>query len=166
MAKMKNETQYKILIVGGGSAGITVAARLLRESRTLSGKIAIIEPATKHYYQPLWTLVGAGEADKIVTQREEASVIPNGAVWVQDAVTTFQPDENVVVTASGKKLHYEYLVVAAGIQINWHEIKGLKESIGKNGVCSNYSYDYVDSTWEAIRNFKGGLPFLQIRTRR
>jgi sulfide:quinone oxidoreductase len=156
MAKMKNETHYKILIVGGGSAGITVAARLLRESRTLSGNIAIIDPATKHYYQPLWTLVGAGEADKTVTQREEASVIPKGAVWVQDAVTTFQPDENVVVTASGNKLHYEYLVVAAGIQINWHEIKGLKESIGKNGVCSNYSYDYVDSTWEAIRNFKGG----------
>lgn len=110
--------------------------------------------------------MGAGEADKTVTQREEASVIPSGAVWVQDAITTFQPDENAVVTASGKKLHYEYLVVAAGIQINWHEIKGLKESIGKNGVCSNYSYDYVDSTWEAIRNFKGGLPFLPIRTRR
>ncbi len=153
---MKDETHYKILIIGGGSAGITVAARLLRESHSLNGNIAIVEPATKHYYQPLWTLVGAGEADKTVTQREEASVIPSGAVWVQDAVTEFQPDENAVVTASGKKLYYEYLVVAAGIQIDWHKIKGLKESIGKNGVCSNYSYDYVDSTWETIRNFKGG----------
>lgn len=156
MPKMKDETHYKILIIGGGSAGITVAARLLRESHSLNGNIAIVEPATKHYYQPLWTLVGAGEADKTVTQREEASVIPSGAVWVQDAVTAFQPDENAVVTASGKKLYYEYLVVAAGIQIDWHKIKGLKESIGKNGVCSNYSYDYVDSTWETIRNFKGG----------
>jgi sulfide:quinone oxidoreductase len=156
MTKMKNKTDYKILIVGGGSAGITVAARLLRESHTLRENIAIIDPATKHYYQPLWTLVGAGTADKSVTQREEASVIPSGAVWVQDAVTAFQPEENAVITASGKKLYYEYLVVAAGIQIDWHKIKGLKESIGKNGVCSNYSYDYVDSTWEAIRNFKGG----------
>ncbi|MCM3117625.1 NAD(P)/FAD-dependent oxidoreductase [Neobacillus sp. MER 74] len=156
MPKVKNETHYKILIIGGGSAGITVAARLLRESRSLSGNIAIVEPAAKHYYQPLWTLAGAGEADKTVTQREEASVIPSGAVWVQEAVTEFQPNENTVVTASGKKLHYEYLVVAAGIQIDWHKIKGLKESMGKNGVCSNYSYDYVDSTWETIRNFKGG----------
>lgn len=156
MPKVKNETHYKILIIGGGSAGITVAARLLRESRSLSGNIAIVEPAAKHYYQPLWTLVGAGEADKTVTQREEASVIPSGAVWVQEAVTEFQPNENAVVTASGKKLHYEYLVVAAGIQIDWYKIKGLKESMGKNGVCSNYSYDYVDSTWETIRNFKGG----------
>lgn len=156
MPKVKNETHYKILIIGGGSAGITVAARLLRESRSLSGNIAIVDPATKHYYQPLWTLAGAGEADKTVTQREEASVIPSGAVWVQEAVTEFQPNENAVVTASGKKLHYEYLVVAAGIQIDWYKIKGLKESMGKNGVCSNYSYDYVDSTWETIRNFKGG----------
>lgn len=44
----------------------------------------------------------------------------------------------------------------AGIQINWDQIKGLKENIGKAGVCSNYAYQYVDSTWETLRNFQGG----------
>lgn len=147
---------YKVVIVGGGSAGISVAARLLRDSRDLIGKIAIVDFATKHYYQPLWTLVGAGAVSKEVTEREEASVIPRGAIWVRDAVTQFQPMENAVLTASGEKLHYDYLVVAAGIQIDWDRVKGLKESIGRYGVCSNYSYDYVESTWDNIRQFKGG----------
>ncbi|EMT51294.1 MULTISPECIES: NAD(P)/FAD-dependent oxidoreductase [Brevibacillus] len=147
---------YKIVIVGGGSAGISVAARLLRKSRDLFGKIAIVDFSTKHYYQPLWTLAGAGVVRKEVTEREEASLIPNGAKWVQDAVTEFLPNENTVVTASGDKIRYDYLVVSAGIQIDWEKVKGLKESIGKHGVCSNYSYDYVESTWDNIRSFTGG----------
>ncbi len=156
MVHMNNLTDYKVIIVGGGSAGITVAARLLRESRALRGKIAIIDPATKHYFQPLWTLVGGGAVQKDVTEREQSSLIPDGVVWVREAVEEFFPDEQFIVTDSGNKLYYDYLVVAAGIQIDWHKVKGLKENIGINGVCSNYSYDYVESTWENIRDFNGG----------
>ena len=149
-------TRYKLVIVGGGSAGISVAARLLRQSRALIGQIAIIDPASKHYYQPLWTLAGAGVVSRESTERDEASVIPKGAVWIQDAVTKFLPQNNTIITASGKAVHYDFLVVAAGIQIDWGKVKGLKENIGKQGVCSNYSYDYVESTWEQIRHFQGG----------
>ncbi|WP_274651360.1 NAD(P)/FAD-dependent oxidoreductase [Paenibacillus humicola] len=147
---------FKIIIVGGGSGGISVAARLLREARHLSGQILILDPSGKHYYQPLWTLVGGGAVRREISEREESSVIPEGAVWFQEAVQLFNPEENKVTTSFGKTISYDYLVVAAGIQIDWHKIKGLKEFIGKDGVCSNYSYDYVNSTWESVRNFKGG----------
>ncbi|MGE5703928.1 MAG: FAD/NAD(P)-binding oxidoreductase [Clostridia bacterium] len=153
---MAKQMHYTVAIVGAGSAGISVAARLSRASKKLHGQIVVIDPATKHYYQPLWTLVGGGAAKKEVTEREQASVIPEGVDWVQEAVETFHPEGNYLLTAEGTQINYDYLVVAAGIQIDWSAIKGLKESIGKNGVCSNYSYDYVDSTWEAIRSFKGG----------
>ncbi|KZE49038.1 pyridine nucleotide-disulfide oxidoreductase [Brevibacillus parabrevis] len=156
MTEATQRTRYKLVIVGGGSAGISVAARLLRQSRALIGQIAIIDPASKHYYQPLWTLAGAGVVSRESTERDEASVIPKGAVWIQDAVTKFLPQNNTIITASGKAVHYDFLVVAAGIQIDWGKVKGLKENIGKQGVCSNYSYDYVESTWEQIRHFQGG----------
>jgi sulfide:quinone oxidoreductase len=145
---------YKIVIVGGGTAGLTVASQL---SKKVNNKeIAIIEPSTKHYYQPLWTLVGGGEASKESTQRNEADYIPKGNSWIEDSVTEFYPEENYLLTANGKKISYDFLVVAPGIQIDWDKIKGLKESLGKNGVCSNYSYQYVDKTWEYIKNFSGG----------
>ncbi|MCF8566098.1 NAD(P)/FAD-dependent oxidoreductase [Alicyclobacillus tolerans] len=152
---MLHKSHYKIVIVGGGAGGISAAARLLKASN-LHGEIAIVDPADKHYYQPLWTLVGAGEVKKEVTQREQSSVIPEGAVWLQDAVAAFFPEENQVVTKSGQTIRYDYLVVAPGLQIDWDKVKGLKENIGKNGVCSNYAYEYADSTWENIHNFKGG----------
>ncbi|MGG6432795.1 FAD/NAD(P)-binding oxidoreductase [Anoxybacillus sp. D401a] len=153
---MANVYDVKVAIVGAGSAGISIAARLLRKNRQLHGQVLVIDPSDKHYYQPLWTLVGGGAAKVEDSVREQASLIPDGARWLKEAVDTFSPENNTLKTKEGSTVRYDYLVVAAGVEIFWDQIKGLKETIGKNGVCSNYSYDYVQSTWENIRNFRGG----------
>ncbi len=145
---------HQVLIVGGGTAGLSIAARLRAVEHP--PEVAIIEPSDKHYYQPIWTLVGAGVFPKEVSVRDEADFIPPGATWLRDAVATFEPDKNQVTTKAGKTLTYDQLVVAAGIQLDWDAITGLRATLGKNGVCSNYSYDTVDSTWDNIRSFKGG----------
>jgi len=153
---MARQAGYSIVIVGAGTAGISVAARLVRISKKLKGRIAIIDPQTKHYYQPLWTLVGGGAAKKEESERDLASLIPAGVDLIADAVTEFRPNQNTLLTKQGTIVSYDYLVAAAGLQIDWDGVKGLKDAVGKNGVCSNYSYHTVDSTWENIRNFKGG----------
>lgn len=147
---------YRIAIIGGGTAGISTAARLLKDLRSLAGDIVIIDPAENHYYQPLWTLVGGGEARKEETERRMKDLIPDGAEWIKASVISFEPEENFIHLSNGDKVVYEFLVVAAGIEVHWKGVKGLSEAIGNNGVCSNYSYDYTDYTWETIRNFKGG----------
>ena len=152
---MSQAVHHQIVIVGGGTAGITVAAQLTR-GWFKHVDVALIEPSDKHYYQPLWTLVGAGLAKKESTERSEASVIPRRTTWIRDAVAEFLPAQNTIRTRDGKTITYDWLIVGAGLQINWDKIPGLKESIGKAGVCSNYSYATMDSTWESIRNFRGG----------
>lgn len=152
---MSNESKHRIVIVGGGTAGITVAARL-RHALGRSADLAIIEPAATHYYQPLWTLVGAGVCPKEETARPMRDYIPSGVSWIQDAVAAFQPESNALTTRDGRAVRYDYLIVAPGIQINWGDVKGLRESVGTRGVCSNYAYEYVDSTWNCIREFQGG----------
>ena len=123
---------YRVVIIGGGSAGIDVAARLARALP--QGSVAIIEPSRKHYYQPLWTLVGGGVFPKQNSERDEVSLIPQGVTWMRDAVTEFLPEENAVVTQGGKRIKYDFLVVAAGIQIDWGKIKGLQDVLGKDVV--------------------------------
>jgi sulfide:quinone oxidoreductase len=147
-------TQSRIVIVGGGTAGITVAAQLHRKNPALA--ITIIEPSEKHYYQPLWTLVGAGVFPREASEREERDYIPYGANWIKDRVVAFQPESNSVTTAGGQTVPYDQLVVCPGLQINWNAIAGLEGNVGKHGICSNYSYETVNSTWDEIRKFKGG----------
>jgi sulfide:quinone oxidoreductase len=146
--------QHQIVIVGGGNAGISTASQLLRKNKQLD--IAIIEPSDKHYYQPAWTLVGAGVFDIKKTIRKEADVMPKKVKWIKQKVVSFQPEANTITLGNNETVGYQYLIVAPGIQLNWNEIKGLKETLGKNGVCSNYSFEQAPYTWECLSNFKGG----------
>lgn len=144
----------KIVIVGGGNAGISVAAQLLRKEKNL--EIQIIDPSGKHYYQPAWTLVGAGIYNVKDTIKSEQDYIPKGATWIKDAVQEFLPHDNKLVTQKGTFYEYDALIVCPGIQLDWQKIKGLKETLGKNNVSSNYSHEFAPYTWEMIKNFKGG----------
>ncbi len=132
---MKQELKHQIVIVGGGAAGITVAAQLLAKNSNLD--IAILEPSDKHYYQPAWTLVGGGAYEAAATVKNEREVIPDGVTWIQDYCDRFEPENNQVITRNQTEITYDYLVVCPGIQLDWHLISGLKETLGKNGVCSN-----------------------------
>jgi sulfide:quinone oxidoreductase len=145
---------HSIVIVGGGTAGITVAARLQNADPTLD--VAIVEPSTTHYYQPLWTLVGGGQFSREVTARPEADYIPPGATWIRDYVEGFAPERDSVILRGGGELHYDQLVVCAGIQLDWGAIEGLAGALGSHGLCSNYSYETVAYTWECISNLRGG----------
>lgn len=147
-------TKHQIVIIGGGSAGITTAAQLLRKNKSLD--IAIIEPSEKHYYQPAFTLVGAGTYKMKKTIRDERDLIPQGAKWIKSSAKAIDPDNQTVTISDGTEIVYDYLVVAAGIQYDWGAIPGLKESIGKNGVTSNYDRRFTGYTWELLQNFKGG----------
>lgn len=146
--------QRQIVIIGGGNAGISTASQLLRKNKDLD--IVIIEPSDNHYYQPAWTLVGAGVFDINKTIRSESGVMPKQVKWIKQKVASFQPETNSVTLDNKETINYQYLIVAPGIQLNWNDIKGLKETLGKNGVCSNYSFDQAPYTWECIQNFKGG----------
>jgi sulfide:quinone oxidoreductase len=155
--------KHQVLIVGGGTAGISVASRLLMLLD--QPDIALIEPAEWHYYQPMWTLSGGGVMPKESTRRSMSSIMPNGVKWIRDAVETFDPEQNQLTTAQGNTLSYDVLIVCPGIQIDWDKIPGLREAIGNGKVCSNYDYNTVDSTWDAVRQFpKGGTAIFTMPT--
>ncbi|MGH8550886.1 MAG: NAD(P)/FAD-dependent oxidoreductase [Methylococcales bacterium] len=147
--------KHQIMVVGGGSAGIAVSATLLRKDKSLD--VAIIEPADIHYYQPSFTLVGGGEFNPEDTHQPESKLIPKGAAWIHDAVESFDPERNSLKLMSGGHVEYDYLIVCPGIQLDWEKIDGLEETLGKNGVCSNYLLQTANYTWECIRTFKGGM---------
>lgn len=143
---------HQVLIIGGGTAGIMVAAQLRKKDKNLD--IGLIEPAETHYYQPAWTLVGAGTYNFKKTARSMASVIPNGVEWIKDYATAFSPDQNSVSTKATGTITYDYLVVAPGLTYDFSLVEGLADAMDKGDVCSIYTDP--EHAWDVIRNFKGG----------
>ena len=143
---------HQILIIGGGTAGIMVAAQLLKKNP--KADIGLFEPAKTHYYQPAWTLVGANTYDYEKTGRSMASVMPSGVNWIKEYVSNLDPDNNKVTTKDSNEFTYDYLVVAPGLRMAPELVKGLPEAMDKGVVCSNYTDP--KHTWEVLKNFKGG----------
>lgn len=146
------KTRYQILVIGGGTAGLMTASSLLRKNPKLH--LGIIEPSEDHWYQPAWTLVGAGTYDYDSTKRPMKSVIPKNADWIQDRAISIDPENNSVILESNRKLTYEYLIVAPGLKLDTSLVEGLTEALDKGVVCSNYTNP--NHTWKVIKNFKGG----------
>ena len=145
-------THHQILVIGGGTAGIMVAAQLLRQKQAKD--VAIIEPAKTHYYQAAWTLVGAGAYDYDKTARPMSSIIPKGATWIKDHAIGLDPEKNTVRTSKKGDITYDYLVVAPGLVFDYSLVPGLEEAMDNGVVCSNYTNPV--HTWDVIKNFKGG----------
>ena len=148
------DAHHQTLIIGAGSAGIATASSLKARDRTLD--IAIIDPAEVHYYQPGWTLVGGGVFAGKSTVRAMASVIPDNVQWIKAAVVAFEPQTNTVVLGNGQIIGYEQLIVCPGLKLDWEAIRGLTETLGSNGVTSNYRYDLASYTWQLVKALKHG----------
>ncbi len=142
-------SHHTLLIVGGGAAGVAVANTYRRQDKEID--IAIIEPAEKHYYQPGFTVIGGGAYTMKETTKNEVDLIHPSVTWIKEYADSFQPEANTVTLRSGEVVSYDYLVVCPGLQLDWQKIAGLQETIGKNNVCSNYSPDTVEYTWQSIQ---------------
>ncbi|KAF0770301.1 Uncharacterized protein FWK35_00000797 [Aphis craccivora] len=144
----------KLLIVGGGSGGCTMAAKLSKYERD----VIILEPNDTHYYQPMFTLIGGGMKTISQSRSSTKSVIPKNVNWIQDRVKSFNPKVNIVTTSNGDIINYDYMVVSIGLQYNYDQIIGLREALDEkdSGVCTNYSSQYVEKTYQILQNFNGG----------
>jgi len=163
---VKSDAKAKIVIVGGGLAGISTAARL---TLNLSDPdITIIEPEkTSASYQPGQTLVAAGIWDKDDILYDRDDFVPDGVKVIEDRAIFFNPQENKLTTEKGQVVTYDYLILAMGVQLDFERIKGLEEagralSSGNNdklldalgdSICSIYTGQGSVKTWEIMQKY-------------
>ncbi|WP_439523474.1 TIGR01244 family sulfur transferase [Marivita sp.] len=148
------DAKFDVVIVGAGAGGVSVAASLKARKPGLS--VAIIDPADIHYYQPGWTMVGGGIFDPQETAKTMGSLIPTGVHWIKAAVAAFEPANDAVILDGCRVVKYDRLVVCPGLKLDWGKVEGLEETLGRNGVTSNYRYDLAPYTWELVQNLKEG----------
>jgi sulfide:quinone oxidoreductase len=159
--KTASASPKKLLIIGSGSAGLAIAHQMNRKISAGDAcpcQITIVDPSPSHYYQPLWTLVGASLADRSDSVRPMAPLIPAGVSHIAAAASEFDPVSNTVGLNNGTSLQYDYLVVATGLRTRWDLVPGLQEAI-KDPACpvvSIYDFDGCVKTSKFISEFNEG----------
>ncbi|MCX2975523.1 TIGR01244 family phosphatase [Halieaceae bacterium IMCC8485] len=145
---------HEVVIVGAGSGGIAVASSLLKRKPDL--RIAIVDASQEHFYQPGWTMVGGGVFRAEDTRRSTQKLMPRQVTWIQKPAAVFHPQEQKLELEDGSCIHYGQLIVSPGLKLDWTAIEGLSESLGSNGVTSNYRYDLAPYTWQLVQALKRG----------
>lgn len=160
-----SDAKAKIVIVAGGLSGIATAARL---SNSLSSpNITIIEPNENSVsYQPGNTFIGAGLYEKKDVMYSTKDFLPKEVTLIKDKAVEFDPQNNKLLISSGKTIKYDFLVIAAGLVLDFTKIKGLEEIgdvytsedskqmnevLSNTGVSSIYNMDGAVQTWKNMQ---------------
>ncbi|KAJ1039251.1 hypothetical protein NDA10_003883 [Ustilago hordei] len=151
-------SSHKVVVIGGGSAGMAVSHQLIRSGAFARDDIAIVDPSEWHHYQPGWTLVGGGLKDKRDLRRPLASLLDPKLKHYASSVDTFAPDQNQITLANGNTIAYDQLVVVPGLSINYDTIKGLPKALADSHslVSTIYGYNTCDKVFDTILKLKSG----------
>lgn len=145
--------QHEVVIIGGGNAGISLAARLQRYGVK---DVAVIEPKDHHLYQPLFSHIAGGRAQAQEAIRSQESVMPQGVTWIHDAAAGIDAAANTVTLASGSTVAYGQLVVCPGLQYDWDAVPGLAEAVHSPSGASHYEFELASKAWTLLRSMTSG----------
>lgn len=113
----------KMLVVGAGTGGCSMAAKLAPVVG--ANKTIILDPSERHYYQPMFTMIGGGMKHLPESYRLMKTVLPKKVKWVRDAASGFDPKENKVFTQNGHTIEYEFLIIACGLELKYDKVNSL-----------------------------------------
>ncbi|MDI2035195.1 NAD(P)/FAD-dependent oxidoreductase [Paenarthrobacter nitroguajacolicus] len=144
---------HEVLIIGGGNAGVSLAARLQRYGLK---DIGLVEPKTHHHYQPLFSHIAGGRAESKEAIRSQESVMPKGIDWIRDEAIGVNAGTNSVSLASGSEVSYGNLVVCPGLQYHWEDIPGLSEAMNSPYGSSHYEFELATKSWALLSRVTSG----------
>ncbi len=144
---------HDVVIVGGGNAGISLAAKLLRDGRQ---DVALVEPERVHRYRPLLNYVGAGEATMSSLERPATAVTPSGCTRIEDRVVEVDPEGPRVLTAGGRWIGCSTLVLCPGLEEDWDATPGLADAYAAGWAGSTFVVDTAPRVWPALRDLTQG----------
>lgn len=150
--EISSNAKAKVVIIGGGAAGLSMAARLAKWLKYPD--ITLIDPSEKQYYQPGFTLIASGvyEADEV--HKPQKDFIPKQVKWITDSVAAVDPVKREVFTNNQSKFDYDFLVLTPGLQTNWNLVEGITlKTLGHGNAHSIYDFDGSQKTWKAIQQF-------------
>ena len=146
----------QLLVLGAGTAGTMVAARLNRMLDRNQWKITIVDQDPVHYYQPGFLFIPFGSYRKEDVIKPKKNFIPSNVELIMSAIDVIEPDQNRVKLANGRTLSYDFLVIATGADVHPEQTPGLAEDEWRKSIQEFYTLEGSLALHEKLRSWQGG----------
>ncbi len=146
----------KIVILGAGTAGTTLANHLKRKLDRKKWAISIIDACKNHYYQPGFLFIPFDIYKPEQTIKPLNKFIPKGVELIEENIELVVPEENKVQLANGISLHYDILVIATGSKTAPEEVEGMLGEEWQKSIFDFYTYEGAVALSHKLRNWEGG----------
>lgn len=152
LTAFSSKAKGKIVIIGGGAAGLSMAALLQRWLQ--EPDITVIDPSDRQFYQPGFTLVASGVYKPSDVWKKQEDCIPHQTKWIKDSVKGIDPVSKRITTEKNGSLTYDFLVLTPGLQINWEQTEGItQKTLGQGNAHCIYDFEGAQKTWAALQKF-------------
>jgi len=146
----------RLLVLGAGTAGTMVVNKLRRRLDPARWQITVVDQSGTHFYQPGYLFLPFGGYTPEQVTKPRRRFIPAGVDLVLGQVDGVAADEGVVLLADGRRLDYDYLVIATGTEPRPDQTPGMLGEQWRRAIHDFYSYDGAVALAGALRGFTGG----------
>jgi sulfide:quinone oxidoreductase len=119
-------------------------------------QITVVERSELHYYQPGYLFLPFGTYRAADLVRPTRRYVPDGVELVVGDVARVVPEESTVELADGRRLGYDYLVIATGTHPRPDQTPGMLDGEWRKSVHEFYSFDGALALQQALRSIDGG----------
>lgn len=147
---------FDTVIIGGGNAGVSLAARLRRDGRQ---NIALVDPSPVHRYRPMLNYAATGLAPMRRYERAMTDVVPAGVHLLPHLAGRVDTDAHTVTLGpreEGPTITYEDLVVCPGLTPRWDAIPGLDKAYVAGWAASAHVPEYAGRACAALVRLREG----------
>jgi sulfide:quinone oxidoreductase len=146
----------RLLVLGAGTAG-TMIVNKLRRRLGPEWQVTVVEQRELHHYQPGYLFLPFGTYRPSDVVAPTYRFIPDDVELVHGEIDRVLPADKQVLLADGRRLPYDYLVVATGVQPRPDQTPGmLDERVWRRSVHEFYTLDGALALRDALAQFDGG----------
>ena len=146
---------HRLLVLGAGTAG-TMAVNKLRRRLSEDWAITLVDQDDEHVYQPGLLLLPFGTYTPQELVKPRRRFIPEGVDLVVSAVDRVDAEAKRVLLTDGRKLGYDYLLIATGTSPRPDQTPGMTGSEWRSSVFDFYTLDGAVALRDALAGWTGG----------
>ncbi|MHA1867028.1 MAG: NAD(P)/FAD-dependent oxidoreductase [Candidatus Heimdallarchaeaceae archaeon] len=142
----------RIIVIGGGFSGLTIANKLTKKARKYDLDITLIEPKDHNFYEPDLVFYAFNNKKMSKLYKLMHKLVKKKVNLIGMRAKKVETEKKKVILEDGTVLYYDYLILATGVKYIEKDFKYIEQQ----HIHNFYSPSATEKFRQMIKRFNGG----------